>query len=143
MKYFVERALASLLLGVLALGPSAHAQRTERVVKANIPFEFSVNGRVYPAGNYSLVRTTPVLLQLRDAEGHTLTTVLTNSVESSNTPASPKLQFYSDGRQHVLTQVWQENDSIGQQLQLQRPLTTVAKRRHSGHVQTAEVSKPR
>jgi hypothetical protein len=142
MKYFVERALASLLLGVLALGPSAHAQRTERVVKANIPFEFNVNGRVFPAGNYSLVRTTPVLLQLRDAECHTLTTVVTNSVESSNTPASPRLQFYSDGGRHVLTQVWQENDSIGQQLQVARPLTKVAKRKHSKHVQTAEVTKP-
>ena len=140
MKNLVARTLAAILLGVLTLASTAQAQGTERVIKVNIPFEFSVGDRVFPAGHYSLVSTTPALLQLRDTEGHILTRVLTNSVETSNTPAEPKLRFSSNGGRYSLAQVWQENDSIGQQLQPSKALLKTAKR-HSGRTQTVAVSK--
>ncbi len=141
MKNLVARTLTSLLLGVLLPAYTAQAQRIERVIDVNIPFEFNVGNQSFSAGHYSLVRLSPSQLQLRDAEGHSLATLLTNSVQTSDAPAAPKLQFHNlDGR-YVLAQVWQANDSIGQQLPPTLSLAQVAKRR-SKHVQTASVSKP-
>ena len=141
MKNLVTRTLTSLLLGVLSLGYTAQAQRIERVIDVNIPFEFNVGNQTFLAGRYSLVSLTPSLLELRDAEGRTLTTVLTNSVQTSNTTAAPKLQFHNQDGRYVLGQVWQADDSIGQQLPPTQSLTQVAKRR-SRHVQTASAARP-
>ena|ERR1700680_723633 len=139
MKNLAARTLTSLLLGVLTLGTTARAQRIERVIKANIPFEFGIGNQVFPAGNYSLVSTAPVLLELRDAQGRTLAKVLTNSVETLKTPASPRLEFNSEGGRYSLAQVWQENYSIGQQLQPPKSWTKIAKQ-HSSHTQTVAAS---
>jgi hypothetical protein len=141
MKNLVARTLTSLLLGVLSLGYTAHAQRIERVISVNIPFEFNVSNQTFSAGHYSLVSLSPSLLELRDAEGHHLTTVLTDSVQTLNTTAAPKLQFHNQDGRYVLEQVWEADDSIGQQLPPTQSLTQVAKRR-SRHVQTASAARP-
>jgi hypothetical protein len=138
MQNSVVRTLTLLLLGVLTLGSTAHAQRAEQVIKANIPFEFAVGDQVFPAGSYSLVSTAPALLELRDTEGRTLAKVLTNSVETVKTPTSPKLQFNREAGRYSLAQVWQENYSIGQQLPPKSQATTA--RRHSRKTQTVTAS---
>ena len=135
MKKLVARTLMFLLLGVLMFGSSALAQRVERVIQANIPFDFNVGSQTFPAGNYSLVSSAPALLALRDDTGHTLVKVLTNAVETLNTPASPTLQFNSVDGRFSLAQVWQQNYSIGQQLQMPKAWTKIAKGRPV-HIQT-------
>ena len=142
MKSRVTRVFASLLLSVLMLGSALHAQRTERIIKANIPFDFVVGHEIFPAGQYKVALVGPVLLELRDSRGRALTSVLTESVQAPATPSRPKLKFEKDGDQNVLTQVWQEGDETGQQV-LRSKSATVAVRRASGHVQTAEASNPR
>jgi hypothetical protein len=142
MKNLVERVVASFLLGVLTLGSIAQAQRTERVIKVSIPFDFRVGSQIFAAGHYSLVRIQPSLLELRDSEGRVLANVLTQSVQTLTVPARPKLRFDSEGGQHVLTQVWQEDELIGQQV-VQSKSATRAVQKYSGHVQTAEVGNPR
>ena len=139
MKNVFARTLTSLLLVLLTLGPAAQAQSGPQIIKANIPFEFGVGNQVFPAGSYSLVSTPPALLELRDAEGHILTKVLTNSVEASKTTVTPKLQFRSEGGRYSLAQVWQENHSIGQELQPSRSRVKTAKR-NSNRIQTVAVS---
>jgi hypothetical protein len=139
MKNLVARTLASLLLGVLTLGSVAHAQHAEQVIKADIPFEFSVGNQVFPAGNYSLVSTAPALLDLRDARGHILVRVLTNSVETQQVPVSPALEFYNEGSRYSLAQVWKENNSIGQELPQSKLWAKIAKK-HSRHTQTIAAS---
>jgi hypothetical protein len=141
MKNRVGTLLASLLLGVLAFGPAAQAQQLQRVIKVNIPFDFSVNGKAYPAGKYRVVSVAPAILQLRDADDHCLAVVLTNSVESLNAPETSKLHFYSDGGQYVLTEVWQEDSSIGQQLLLSNSSLRTAKR-DSKHRITIAADRP-
>ena len=142
MKKLIARSIASILLSVLSLDLIAHAQSPERTIKANIPFEFSVGNRSFPAGRYSLVRVQPFLLELRDPEGRVLANVLTQSVQSQTAPAEPKLLFDNEGGGHALTQVWQENESIGQQLRPSK-LATRAVQKAARHVQTAQVSNPR
>jgi hypothetical protein len=140
MNNLVVRSFTLLLLGVLTLGRAVQAQRTQQVIKAKIPFEFTVGDQVFPAGTYSLVTTAPAFLDLRDAEGHTLARVLTNSVEAVKTPASPTLQFNSEGGRYSLAQIWQENYSTGQQLPRPKSWGKTAKRR-SGPTQTVAASR--
>ena len=138
MKNFVERTLTSLLLSVLAFAGTAHAQRAERVIKANIPFEFSVGDQTFPAGNYLLVSVAPTHLELRDADNRRLTRVLTDPVQTLETPTSTKLQFYSAGGQPALARVWQEDYSIGQELRLPKSWTKSARRNASHTLTVAE-----
>jgi hypothetical protein len=139
MKTAIARILISLLAGVGMLGSAVHAQNIERTIKATIPFEFSVGDKTFPAGNYRLVSTAPAFLQLRDAAGHSLATVLTNSVQSLNATATPKLQFLSEGGHYRLAQVWQASYPSGQQLQSRKASTEIAKRQ-AGHTQTVAAS---
>ena len=89
MKNRVGLVVASLLLGVLTMGSTALAQRTERIVKANIPFDFVVGREIFPAGQLFSGDHRPGLLELRDSEGRVLTNVLTHSVQAPADPADP------------------------------------------------------
>lgn len=142
MRSLVVGSFARVILGVVALGSLTQAQSVERVIKANIPFEFRVANKTFPAGRYRLVETTPYLLQLRDLEGRHLAAVLTNSVERSDAASDPKLYFYAEGGQYTLAEVWQQNDSIGQQLVLPKARARLA-RHDSRHVRiiAAEASR--
>jgi hypothetical protein len=141
MKNLFARTFASLLLGVLTLGHLAQAQQAQRIIKVNIPIEFSVGDREFPAGSYSLASSAPPLLDLRDAKGHTLVRLLTNSVETQTAPASPLLEFISDNGRYSLAEVWQENDLIGRQLPQSKAWAKVAKRH--AHTETIAASNSR
>ena len=142
MKSKVERAITFLLVSLVMLAPAAYAQRMVRTVKANVPFDFTVGTRVFPAGNYSLVRIDASLLELRDSAGNLLANMLTRSVQASTKPARPKLLFDSQNGRHILIQVWQENEPVGQEI-LQPKAVIRAVQKGSGHDQTAEVGNPR
>jgi hypothetical protein len=139
MKNSAVNFLTSLFLAVLMLAAVAGAQQSERVIKADIPFDFTVGNRILPAGRYAMVRTQPWLLEVRDSEGRFVAHVLTQSIQTLNSPAAPKLRFENKDGRPALTQVWQENDSIGQQL-LPRNSETRAVQKRSAHVQTAKVA---
>lgn len=142
MKTMVERAFTFLLLGVVILGGTAGAQRAPRTIKADIPFDFSVGSRVFPAGSYSVVRIDASLVELRDSRGRLLLNSLTQPVQSSTRPARAKLEFANlDGR-HILTQVWQEGEMVGQEI-LESKSAVHAVQKRPGHVQTAEAGNPR
>ncbi|MGH9539336.1 MAG: hypothetical protein ACRD3H_15525 [Terriglobales bacterium] len=128
MKNQFARTIVPLFLAVFWLGLTAYAQR-EEVIKATIPFEFSLGGRTFPPGNYRLVSTRPAFLQLCDATGKTLATVLTNQVQSSQPPNSPRLEFKPEGGAYTLVQVWQGNHATGQQLGREKTSSKVARQR--------------
>lgn len=141
MKNQVGRVFASLLLSAVMLGSTVRAQTTEHIIKANIPFDFVVGDQSFPAGHYSVALIGPVVLELRDSQGRVVINVLTQSVQALNQPAQPKLRFESEGGQHVLTQVWRQDDSTGQEILRPRSVNLAA-RKPSGHVQTAEAGNP-
>ena len=66
--------------------------------------------------------------------------MLTNSVETVKTPTSPTLLFYTENGRFSLAQVWQENYSIGQQLQPTKALEKAAKKHSGGTVTVAATS---
>jgi hypothetical protein len=110
--------LRKMILGifvVLAIG-MAHAQIGGDVLKVKIPFDFSVGRQTFPAGEYSLKPLLPHTMLLRNQAGQVLTSIGTNSVESSEVPSSVKLVFNGYGGQYFLAQIWKAGDSIGREL---------------------------
>ena len=128
MKQLITRTLASLVLMVMSVSAISHAQSTTWVVKANIPFEFTVAGKAFPAGEYSLVEPIQHYLVLRDSRGHSVASVFTSGIDSSSLPATSKLRFDSSNGTPALVEVWQQQDSLGQRLILSKSELALAKR---------------
>jgi hypothetical protein len=121
MKNLITRTLTPVLLGVLLVAGTAWAQRVRRTARMDVPFDFTVNDKSFPAGEYSIVRTAPDRLDLCDAHGRVLASLVTHQVQSAvKTPAN-KLEFSGAGGGHVLTQVWFEGELIGNELAPSNP----------------------
>jgi len=142
MKQLIARTLTSLLLVVVWLAGTAYAQSTTWVIKVNIPFEFNVGDKTFPAGDYSLAQPLQHFLVLRDSRGQAIASAFTEGIESAAPVAAPKLRFYSADGRHVLTEVWQQQESSGQRLFPARYRTNFAKHRSTEARETAEGSQP-
>ena len=136
------RTLTSLLLFVVYLGTIAYAQTSTSVIKVNIPFEFSVGNRTFPAGNYSLTQPMQHYLELRDERGRTVASAFTSEVDVPGPVSNPKLRFSTAGGLHVLSEVWQAGDPAGQRLMGAKPRTMLAKRHSTEAREAAEGSQP-
>ena len=135
MKYSMARVLASLFAGVLLMGTLVQAQMlNDHVVKFVAPFEFTVGQKTFPAGSYSVVRTEPYLLELRDADKRSLTQVVTRSVEALQAPAQSKVLFYEENGRHFLGQVWLGKETLGQEIYRPKNGSVLAK--HSAPVES-------
>ena len=142
MKQLIARTLTSLLLAVGFLAGMANGQTTSWVVKVNIPFEFNVGNKTFPAGTYSLVQPLQHFLVLRDSRGQTIASAFTEGIESASPVAAPKLKFDSVAGQHTLIEVWQQQESSGQRLYPVRYRTNFAKHQSTEASETAEGSQP-
>jgi len=127
MKNLMARMLTLLSLAVLLLAGIARAQYVPVSIQVKVPFEFTANEKEFPAGEYSIVRTGPDRLEIRDMHGHRLASLVTHSVQSLYESTSTKLRFSTEGRGHVLKQVWID-ERIGNEFAAAKPHTAVAKR---------------
>ena len=100
MKQLITRTLAAVALMVMSVTAISHAQATTWVVKVNIPFEFSVGDKTFPAGDYSLVQPIQHFVVLRDSRGHSVASVFTSGIDSSTAPAASNT-LHSDKRRRV------------------------------------------
>ena len=143
MKQLIARILTSLLTIVLLAAGSAYAQ-SPAVIKVNIPFEFALGDKTFPAGDYSIVQPLQHLLVLRDARGHTIASTFANGVELSSPPAMSRLRFRLVDGENVLSEVWQQDSTAGFQLKVANTnhRNYVAQRRSQEARQTAEGSQP-
>jgi hypothetical protein len=104
----------------------SHGQQANDIIKVNVPFEFTVGQQTLPAGEYSIVVDASRFLALRDSDGRVLATVLANRIESSGKPKSTKVKFYGYGGQHVLAQVWRQDEDHGYELGRPKPRSYLA-----------------
>ena len=112
--YMVVTIIALITVAGLS---SARAQTTV-LLKANVPFEFSVGSKTMPAGQYTVscigsgssIRT----LVLRSRDGHESILVRTISV-SGKIQDNAKLVFDRYGDRYFFAQAWLAADSIGMQ----------------------------
>jgi hypothetical protein len=132
MQKQMTRILTLFSVAALLLAVAAQAQVVQHVVKVTIPFDFTVDDKPFPAGDYSIACST-INLELRDSRSHVVASVITHSVESLNSSPHPRLAFSSDGG-NALRQVWLEDSHIGYELAPSKGALLLARQRSHGTV---------
>jgi hypothetical protein len=85
-------------------------------MKVNVPFEFSVNNHVMPAGNYIVQRVNETAVLIRSVESRNVARVsLTEAAGGGTALKAPSLTFAKIGDQHYLASAWFAHDNIGRQ----------------------------
>jgi hypothetical protein len=94
-------AIALLALSTLATGGKAVAQ--EPAVKATVPFEFTVGGRLMPAATYTITSSSGVLV-IQSADRH-FVAITTAGYDDRTITGGGKLVFNKYGDQYFLHEV--------------------------------------
>ena len=105
------------LLSLLLVAGSAIAQTVH--VRANIPFNFAVGNKTFPAGTYDVGTINhrddkTLLLQARN--GNESMMVGSNAAESLVPANKTKLVFNQYGNRYFLSQIWVNGETRGRQL---------------------------
>jgi len=110
-----KNLIAALTLGLLLAAP-ALAQTAS--MKVNVPFDFIVNGKTLPAGEYKVdgLSTSTGTIAIRNTETTAKLMTLTNGCESIEAADASKLVFHRYGGQYFLAQVWSAGSSEGREL---------------------------
>jgi len=132
----IARTLTLAALALWLLSP-AYGQYVQRIIKVTAPFEFTVNGRSFPAGPYSIVCLAPNRLDLRDSRSRVLVSLMTRALESRERNPATKLGFSTVDGGHALTEIWPANDRFGYELAAPRRKTLVARRTARGSAQAS------
>jgi hypothetical protein len=106
MKGITSILSASSVAFLLLLTSSAHAQSGR--IAANIPFAFTVGGISLPAGRYEFANTGDRIVQVQNAERHTVLTLSVASIERRGLPKKSMLKFDTVGDRHILVQIWND-----------------------------------
>ncbi len=122
----LKRLIMLTVLGVLTT-VSAHAQSGKQFT-VTIPFNFYVAGKMLPAGQYQVGRSTEDSegLVLRGTDGRTGVFVLTRGIQTAEVQQQSKLVFRRYGDQYFLGEVWISARSNGRGLPLSRKERMVA-----------------
>jgi hypothetical protein len=108
--------------GLLAVSGAANAQLTSPgVVKANIPFSFTVGKKTFSAGKYRVQNSGTERVLLITAE-HSSQGGLINTldVEAKKGSNQTKLIFRRYGDQHFLSQIWIKGETSGREIRSSR-----------------------
>jgi hypothetical protein len=114
---------AFVLLGLLSLSAIyIYAKGNTLIRKVEIPFDFSVRDKTFPAGVYSVSRVNQdkTLLLLRSEDGREAINIVTNPVRAKEISGSGKLIFHRYGETYFLSQIWESDDIQGRQLSKSR-----------------------
>jgi hypothetical protein len=105
MKNQALRIFAVMGLAVLLAAPAAFAQLSEQLV-ADIPFDFIVAGRVYPAGNYE-IRPLPNMpaVTIRSADQGVAIAAMTLAAWSPAGKVQPSLTFNRTENKYFLSKL--------------------------------------
>jgi hypothetical protein len=108
-------ALALFIAAAFITAGKAIAQ--DYAVKATIPFNFTVDGRSLPAGNYTLGSdiTSPTVLKIRDQAQHVHVMVLAMP-NADERPKANVLVFHKYGNQYFLSEIRSDASAINFQL---------------------------
>ncbi len=135
--------ITSLVVVVLLLTTAGFSQFMQQVVlKADVPFEFSVGKKTFPAGEYRVVRVAPHTLTLRDTANRVLTSFVTAPVITRTVHSTPALRFRADGERYVLIQIWPSGVTTGYELSTSKRVTLLARQRPSNTDVQAVASTP-
>jgi hypothetical protein len=106
--------VAMLFLLAIGGGTSACAQVTD-TIDADIPFAFTINNKVLPAGHYAIRRvdSNPGIMQLRGPNDRVVKVFLTEDAEVAKEPKRSELIFDRIGDQYFLSRIFEEGNRFG------------------------------
>jgi hypothetical protein len=109
---------ALTFVGVLSLLLVAGSAFAQQKVQSNVPFSFTINKTVLPAGAYTI---SPIgngsFLALKGDDNQTFNMMGAHAVQSLNPADRTKLVFHCYGRDHCfLYEVWVQGETRGRQL---------------------------
>ena len=116
-----------ILLALMMVGESM--AQTIRM-KANVPFDFIVNGSSLPAGEYTIQSFGAIdgkTLRLGNVGNHQGALVNTVGMETAKASRQTKLIFHRYGDRYFLAQVWVEGSDQGRQLPMSHRESELAK----------------
>jgi hypothetical protein len=103
----MKRIIAIALFAASSLAAAGNLSAQEHLVKANIPFDFTVNNNVLPAGTYTISSLSPSAVQVRNVNGHVAEmSLVQNDDKRSKTPV---LVFQRYGNQYFLHEILAAN----------------------------------
>jgi hypothetical protein len=108
-----KQAARFLILTLMALPGLASAQR---IVKAQVPFEFIANGKTMPAGPCTIVDKSDGNPYLVITSGKVSMFAITNPTESVKPYGQSKLVFHRYGNLYFLSSVVREGENRGHEL---------------------------
>jgi|ERR1700761_4709302 hypothetical protein len=95
-------AIALLVIANFAMTGTSFAQ--SKVVRANVPFDFTVGDKLLPAGTYTIKETSDHLIMIRNHDKPIAVLSLVNG-DSHNSPNGGKLMFHRYGSQYFLSEI--------------------------------------
>ena len=108
-------AAVTVVTLILVANPAA-VQAESRELKANIPFDFYVGARSFPAGTYTVRLMASSVIQVRAEAGKVWMTEMSLPVWSDDRNPNSRLVFNRYGNDHFLAQVLWPGYNQGQGL---------------------------
>ena len=116
---------AALTCGLLAVvaAATAYAQMPGTAMRATIPFDFSVRGKILPAGDYEIRRITDepdglIISSVNDKHEHVM--FETDPVESRRISSRAEIVFHRYGESYFLFEVVAGGEQTGRELRPSR-----------------------
>jgi hypothetical protein len=110
-----KHAATLLVLTLLAVPGFINAQ-SRQVIKAQVPFEFIVNGNILPAGECVIEAQGDGLIHLQVISGSRRVFVVPSATESLNAAAESKMVFHRYGDRYFLSTIRREGNNRGYEL---------------------------
>jgi hypothetical protein len=106
-----------------------------QAVKANVPFDFTINNTTVPAGTYTISSTSSDVLRIYSDQKHVhlLTTAL---MDQSNAGKANVLVFHKYGNQYFLSEIRCKDSSS---MNLRLPVWNAEKRARTAQTQEAGI----
>ena len=103
----MKRIIAIALFAASSLAAAGNLSAQDHMVKANIPFDFTVNDKVLPAGTYTISSLSPNAVQVRNVNGRIAELSLVQNDDKRST--TPVLVFQRYGNQYFLHEILAAN----------------------------------
>ena len=117
MKRQALMILTSLSLFVMLTATSVYAQ-VGNVQVANIPFEFVIGNKAFPAGRYTVTYLDTHLMRIQSNDHGESLFVITGRVEARKTRNEFVFNRYGD--QYFLSTLWMEGNHVGRAVRVSR-----------------------
>jgi len=142
MKNVVAKGFAKLgllaVITIIAVSASAKAQSLEYRLTANIPFDFSVADKKFPAGKYWINRsqssTADLIIQIRSTDGRQNISRLTIPVITANAMKDGSLVFHRYGDEYFLSEIWPAGGLTGRELPKSRGERELARKAQNNQI---------